>query len=118
MKICADALTSESGARYGAILPFKSFPRNDVTTTMTMMYTIFDEEFSMGPTKFPRESEDFKFAKMFYEMTEKLVAERKLKTHPAVVKDRGLHGAVKGMEDMKAGKLSGEKWVYKVDETK
>lgn len=40
-----------------------------------------------------------------------------LKTHPEQVGENGLHGALKGMEDMKNDKISGRKLVYRVKET-
>jgi len=116
IKICAEALSSEPGGRYGSLLPVK-FPRDDVGSKGTLMYTIFNEEFTKGATKYPASKEDFDFAKTFFEMTEKLIADGKLKTHPDKLREGGLEGALKGMDEMKAGKVSGEKWVYKIDET-
>jgi NADPH:quinone reductase-like Zn-dependent oxidoreductase len=116
-KICAEALTSESGAKYGSILSVKS-PREDVQSTNTLMYTVFGEEFSFGKgSKFPAIPEDFEYTKKFIELTEKLLAEGKLKAHRAKVGANGLKGVLKGLEDMKAGKVSGEKLVYRVEET-
>jgi len=84
---------------------------------MTLMYTIFNEEFEKGGRVTPASKEDFEFAKMFFEVTEKLMAEGKLKPHPAKVGSGGLKGVLQGMEDMKAGKVSGVKLVYKVADT-
>jgi hypothetical protein len=81
------------------------------------MYTIFNEEFQKGGRTTPASKEDFDFAKKFFEITEKLMAEGKLKTHPEKVGEKGLEGALKGMEDMKAGKVSGVKLVYRVADT-
>jgi NADPH:quinone reductase-like Zn-dependent oxidoreductase len=115
-QICADALSTKPGSRYGSLLPLK-FPREDVEYTTTLMYTIFDAEFTKRGTHFPRSTEDFEFARMFFEMTERLLAEGKLKTHPEKLREGGLQGALKGMDEMKAGMVSGEKWVYKVEDT-
>ena len=114
-KICADAMSS-SGGKYGTILPVKP-PRDDLEVTSTFMYTIFNEPFHKGKNEFPAVKEDFEFAKMFMEITENLLKEGKLKTHPEKVGDGGLEGALKGMEDMKADKVSGQKLVYRVGET-
>ena len=115
-KICADAMSSSSGGKYGTILPVKS-PRSDLEVTSTFMYTIFNEPFHKGKNEFPAVKEDFEFAKMFMEITEKLLQEGKLKTHPEKVGKDGLEGALKGMEDMKADKVSGQKLVYDVADT-
>lgn len=116
-KICAEALSSNgSGARYGSILPVK-LPRDDVETTATLMYTIFDEEFEKRGKKFPRDSDDFNFAKKMFNIAEKLLAEEKLKTHPEKIGSDGLEGALQGMKDMENDKVSGQKLVYRVSET-
>lgn len=82
------------------------------------MYTVFGEEFSFGKElKFPPILEDFEYTKKFMGLTEKLLAEGKLKAHRAKVGADGLKGVLKGLEDMKAGNVSGEKLVYRVEET-
>lgn len=81
------------------------------------MYTIFDEQFEKGGHTVPAINEDFEFAKKLFGITETLLAEGKLKTHPEKVGEKGLEGALDGMEEMKAGKVSGVKLVYKVADT-
>lgn len=116
-KICAAAMSSDpTGCKYGTILPVK-LPRDDIETTTTFMYTIFGDKFTKAGKEFPANQEDFEFAKMFFEMTERLLAEGKLKTHPAQVGEDGLEGALKGMEDLKNDKVSGKKLVYRVADT-
>lgn len=116
-KICAEALSSDpSGARYGSILPVK-LPRDGVEQNMTFMYTIFGDSFKKGPNEYPPSREDFEFAKNVFEITEKLLAEGKLKTHPEEVRSDGLAGVLKGLQDLKADKVSGAKLVYRVRET-
>ena len=51
MQICADALTSESGARYGALLK-PSLPRQDVEATYTLAYRAFGGTFHKRGTTF------------------------------------------------------------------
>ena len=116
-KFCADALSSDgSGCIYGTILPIKS-PREDVESIGTLMYSIFGESFKFGPSEIPTSSEDFEYAKKFLTMTEGLLKDGKIKAHKQTVGKDGLEGALKGMEDMKNGKVSGEKLVYRVAET-
>jgi NADPH:quinone reductase-like Zn-dependent oxidoreductase len=116
LQICADALTSESGGRYGSILPVKS-PREDVESVSTLMYTVFGEAFNFGPAQIPASNDDFEWAKKFMSLTEKLLAEGKLKPHKETVGKDGLEGALKGLDDLRQGRVSGEKLVYKVSET-
>lgn len=117
-QFCADALSSEEGAgcRYGAILPVKC-PREDVESTSTLMYTVFGEAFDFRGTQIPSVPDDFEFAKKFMGITEQLLAEGKLKPHAEKVGKGGLQGVLQGLEDLKTGKVSGSKLVYKVEET-
>lgn len=116
-KICAEAMGSDiSGARYGSILPVK-FPREGVQTTFTFMYTIFNDPFEKAGRKNPAVPDDFEFAKEFFGITEKLLAEGKLKTHPEKVGSDGLQGVLQGLEDLKNDKVTGQKLVYRVQDT-
>lgn len=82
------------------------------------MYTVFGEGFKFGKQlEYPPIPEDFEYTKKFIKLTEKLLAEGKLKAHRTKVGADGLKGVLKGLEDMKAGKVSGEKLVYRVEET-
>lgn len=114
--IVAEALSTEPGCRYGSILPNK-FPREDVQYLSTLMYTIFGERFFFGPSEFPALPEDVEYTKEFFGITEKLLAEGKLKAHKAKVGKDGFEGVLKGLDDLKNGKVSGEKLVYRVSET-
>lgn len=74
-QICADALSStESGLKYGTIVPVKS-PRDDVETTTTVMYTVFGKAFKFGDLYVPASQDDLEFGKIFFNITEKLLAE-------------------------------------------
>jgi len=115
-KFCADALSSDKGGRYGSILPVKC-PRDDVESVSTLMYTVFGEEFEFAGNKVPASKEDFEFAREFMAITERLLAEGKLKPHAEKVGEGGLEGVLKGLDDLKTGKVSGSKLVYRVDET-
>ena len=113
-KICAEALSSDtSGAKYGSILPVK-LPKEGVETTMTFMYTIFNDPFEKAGRQTPAVPEDFEFAKKFFSITENLLSEGKLKTHPEKVGSDGLEGALHGMEDLKNDKVSGVKLAYRI----
>lgn len=53
----------------------------------------------------------------FAELSSKLVASSQLAVHPPEVRKGGLQGVLEGMEDLKQGRVSGVKLVYRVDET-
>jgi NADPH:quinone reductase-like Zn-dependent oxidoreductase len=111
-KVCDEALSTDSAiCHYGTILRNK-FPREDVMSTNTVMYTMFGEEFVLLGTVFPASEEDYGFGKMWMGLTEKFVAEGKIKPHPKRVRDGGLEAILTGLKEIKEGKVSGEKLVY------
>ncbi|KAI1066505.1 hypothetical protein LB506_008103 [Fusarium annulatum] len=114
--ICADALSTEAGGVYSSVLP-STVPRADVKSVSTVMYTMFGEEFSMKGKVFPASQEDWEFAKKFMTLTEKLIADNKLKTHPEAVGPNGLQGVLEGLGSLKAGVIRAQKLVYRVAET-
>lgn len=73
-QICADALTTDPGLspRYGTLIPVK-MPRQDVTTTSTVMYTVFGRDFKFGAVDMPASREDFDFGRKLYCLTEELL---------------------------------------------
>ena len=118
--ICVAAMNpSKSGVRYTNLLPVKKYPRDDIYKGYTLAYTTVGEYFRMGPTgpEFPARKEDFEYAKMFWAIAEKLLAEGKIKVHPMEVRGGGLKGAIEGMDLLRQNKVSGKKLVYRVDET-
>ncbi|RBA18225.1 hypothetical protein FPRO05_10520 [Fusarium proliferatum] len=114
--ICADALSTEAGGVYSSVLP-STVPRADVKSVSTVMYTMFGEEFSMKGKVFPASQEDWELAKKFMTLTEKLIADNKLKTHPEAVRPNGLQGVLEGLGSLKAGVIRAQKLVYRVAET-
>ena len=53
----------------------------------------------------------------FSEISTKLLASAQISVHPPKVGKDGLKGVFDGMQQLKEGKVSGTKLVYKVDET-
>jgi NADPH:quinone reductase-like Zn-dependent oxidoreductase len=114
-QICADALSSEGeDIRFGTITDPSMFLRKDAKVTATIMYTIFGEAFTKYGHDFPVLEADFEFAKMWMSLVEKLVSEGKVKPHRKKVGTGGLEGVVKGLEELKSGKVSGQKLVYNI----
>lgn len=110
--ICANAISSKGGV-ISFLLPAQS-PRDDVEDRHTLGYTIAGEAFDFGGRHFPASQEDFEFAGMFWKMAEKLFADGKVKAHPKEVRSGGLEGIFGGLNDLKTGKVSGTKLVYKI----
>jgi len=57
------------------------------------------------------------FAVKFCGLAEKLLKEGKIKAHPVDVRPGGLKGVLEGLDEMRKGKVSGKKLVYRVEET-
>ncbi|KAL3424223.1 hypothetical protein PVAG01_03504 [Phlyctema vagabunda] len=110
-RICSEALSSDpTSCRYGTILE-NEFPRKDVKYTSTSMYTVFGEAFRKYGEDFPASREDFEFGKKWMDLTEKAVADGKVKPHPKKVGSGGLEGVLEGLKVLAEG-VSGEKLVY------
>ena len=61
--------------------------------------------------------EHFEHGKMFWQLSKELVRAGKLKPHPVRVGKDGLVGVFDGLQQMREGKVSGVKLVYRVEET-
>ncbi|RAL15181.1 zinc-binding alcohol dehydrogenase family protein [Aspergillus homomorphus CBS 101889] len=114
-KFCDEALSTDGG-EYSSLLPVK-IERANVNDRFTLGYTAFGEDFNFGNTPFPAKPEDREFAARFWEMSAKLLEERKVKVHRPKVGPAGLKGVLEGLELLKQEKVSGEKLVYNVEET-
>jgi len=107
---CADAL-STTGGTYSALEPI-TCPRKDIESRSTLAYTATGEaltDYGRSASK-----EDFTFGVMFWELAGRLLALGKVKVHPPRVRPDGLKGVLDGMREMREGKVSGVKLVYKL----
>jgi NADPH:quinone reductase-like Zn-dependent oxidoreductase len=120
LAICAAALSSDdTGCRYSTTnTSLNELPgRPGVTATHVFMYTIFGSAFDKNGVHFPASNEDFEFAHKFFNLTQELLQEDKLRPHPESVQPGGLEGVLQGLKDMKDGKVSGQKLVYRLEDT-
>ena len=116
-KICADAIGSDvKDAKYGTILSVKDFPRKDeVKVTFSLGYTMIGEDISFrGGQHIPAVKADFNFGVEFCAIAEKLLAEGKIKPPKKEVRDGGLEAIFGGLDDLKEGRVSGTKIVYRI----
>ena len=99
--------------------PLKSiFHTNTTSRQATLGYTITGEAFKFfGGMDVPAKPQDFEFGKTFWELATKLLASQQLTVHPTKVGSGGLQGALKGLDELREGKVSGVKLVYKIDES-
>ena len=105
------AAISSTGGHVSALLPVKNFPRDDVKTKITLAYTAIGEKFN---DQWPENQVDYEFGVKFWKLSGDLINSGKIKTHPAEVRN-GLAGVPQGLQDLKDGKVSGVKIVYKVE---
>lgn len=110
-EICANALSTASGAKYAALDPVE-FARKDVETLSTLAYTALGESFKLGGgVEIPANISDFEFARKFWESSRDLLQASKVKVHRHRV-GKGLEGVLEGLDLLKEKKVSGEKLVY------
>jgi NADPH:quinone reductase-like Zn-dependent oxidoreductase len=116
---CCEALSSEDGGcHFSSILwTDEPFPRKGVKESNTLMYTMFGETFKKYDDEWPASEKDWEFAKMWMGLTEKLVAKGKIKPHPKRIEAEGLEGILKGMRELEANKVRGEKLVYRISDS-
>lgn len=115
--ICVNAMASTGGVYVNilAVDPAKVTKLNPNVQCKTVLgYTQFGERFQYGPTIVEPRPEDFAFMAAWYRICDDLVANRRIRPHRFDVNKfgKGLEGALKGMEYMRQGKLSGRKLVY------
>ncbi|KAF2477660.1 putative zinc-binding oxidoreductase ToxD [Lindgomyces ingoldianus] len=117
-QICGDALASSApkGQKlyYGTIVFVPQSPRPDVEMLFTIGYSAQGESFELMGMKFAGKPEDYEFMKKWIAEAEKLLFEGKLRAHKPDVRPGGLDGILTGLKDMKNGKISGVKVVYRV----
>jgi len=110
-KICADALGSAPGGLYVNLMGVDA-PREDVKSTFFLGYTVTGESFWYEDEEWPAVPEDFELGVRFYTLAEELLAQGRIKAHKPSVREGGLDGILSGMQELKEGKVSGEKLVY------
>lgn len=67
--------------------------------------------------KMEAQPEDFDFGSKWYGIAESLWAQGKWTPHPQRIEGGGLLGINDGLQHMRESKVSGEKLVYRVDDT-
>jgi NADPH:quinone reductase-like Zn-dependent oxidoreductase len=108
-KNCTEALSSKGGK----ISCTLAYPEG-LTGDMIFTLGLFGEDFGYGDNILPGNKEDFEFAKVLYDVSEKLLQEGKLKIHPTRLVGTGLESVFQGIDEMRAGKASGVKLVNKL----
>jgi hypothetical protein len=90
------------------------FPREDVRNVFFLGYTLTGEAFEIEGKLWLAVPEDFELAKKFNSVVEKLLEQGLIKNHPVSMRDGGLDAILGGMRELKEGKVSGVKVVYRI----
>lgn len=113
--ICAAAFGPQGG-RYCNVLGVDC-PRSDVESVFFLGYDMSGEAYIFEGESYPANPEALAFGRRWYKIAEALWASGKWRTHRQKVGEKGLLGLLDGMQIMREGRVSGEKLVYRVDET-
>lgn len=117
VKVCYAALGSRGG-KYTALEPVAERlkgGRKDVETDWVMALTIFGKKVDLKG-EFGREAVpgDKEWAKDWYKKAEGLVERGLVRPHPAREMEGGLKGVVGGIDELRNGRVRGEKLVYRI----
>lgn len=125
-KLCAEALSDSEPGMYGTIVAPSSMETckellvatNPLVSGpyWTLAYRGLGEPFELAGEYFPPDDEELEFAGMFYELTRDLLEKGIVKPVDPVVNKAGsgLEGVMKGMDEMRAGRVSATKLVYTI----
>jgi NADPH:quinone reductase-like Zn-dependent oxidoreductase len=103
--------------RHGTIMfrPGEKQHRDGTTFTATLGYTAQGEAIDiMGLFKLPGQPDHYEFAVRWLEVVERLYTQGRFRMHRSEVRSGGLEGVLDGLDDMKHGRVSGTKLVYRV----
>lgn len=117
-QLSALSMSDSQPGVYGALLPVKDEILKSVNPNVsggfTMGYTVFGEAFSRGGRDYPAKPEDFAFGQAFWRLSGDLLSQGKFKVARTSVNQGGdgLDGVLKGLHDLREGRVSGTKLVY------
>ncbi|TQS33783.1 hypothetical protein Golomagni_05861 [Golovinomyces magnicellulatus] len=116
--IVAGSLSTQGG-KYATIIPV---PKEDVDKVnpnvdgphATLAYSIFGERTEKFGEVQPADQSEFEFAKKFWEISRGLLEQGKIQAPRQIVNEggSGLEGVLKGLDELKADKVSAGKLVY------
>ncbi len=92
------------------------FPRAEVKNVFFLGYTALGEPFDYEGELWEAVPEDWELGKRFVVVVEEFLEKGMIKNHPTSLRSGGLEAVLSGMEELKSGKVSGVKLVYRVDE--
>ena len=119
-KICVNALSTESATRkpiYSSLgLALLELPRTDVQNVFTFAYTFTGEAYEGDQYYLPPSQDDFEYSQKFVKIVGKLLEQNKIKFHPSELRTGGWQGVLGGVDELRQGKVSGKKLIFKFSE--
>jgi NADPH:quinone reductase-like Zn-dependent oxidoreductase len=112
-RFCGDALSPGNGCHYASLLPIQC-ARPDVTSTVTMAYTVFGEDWGMGATHFPANHADADFGRRWWALVQELLDQGRIQTHRIILGEGGLDGVLGGLQQLRDSQVRGGKLVFRV----
>lgn len=106
-------MSSSKGGIYCNLMGVDA-PREDVKSVFFLGYTALGEAYMFDGKEWPVVEKDYEVVRRLMALAEQLLLERKIVPHPAGVRSGGLDGIVRGLDDLKQKRVSGEKLVYVV----
>ncbi|KAI9677234.1 MAG: hypothetical protein M1822_008183 [Bathelium mastoideum] len=119
VQICRQALSDAGNNFYAGFPNGHEFGDPNIRTSYSIGFTALGEELQFGRNG-PRmgvDINDHEFSKRFIAMSVELLRQGKIKPLKMRVGKGGLKGVLEGLNEMRQGKVSGEKWVYRVGDT-
>lgn len=114
-----EALSHTQPSKYGVInMPNEELLKNKSSLVdgplITVAYNIFNELYIFAGNEMPPKADELEFATGFFELTAKLLESGTIKPLKFVANKTGdgLEGVIKGMDELRAGRVSGTKLVY------
>ncbi|KAF2107004.1 putative zinc-binding oxidoreductase ToxD [Lophiotrema nucula] len=114
-QLCGAAMGPGPDGHYVCVNPVTGIGRTDVRRTLRYAYTGLGRPCRISGKEFPVIMEDVTTTRMFQlEIWELLFKKRALKLHPLCVRAGGLDAALKGLGEMRDGKVRGVKLIYEM----
>ncbi|KAJ9621982.1 hypothetical protein H2203_006863 [Taxawa tesnikishii (nom. ined.)] len=128
LELCVDCISTQQSSEFSATVlsatasgpqePLYSGlsplipPVSGIKMMFTVGYSFLGEDYEFLGQNHPAHMDDFEKALHFAEVAEILITKKKIRPHPCDVRTTGLKGIIDGLEELKAGKVSGKKLVY------
>lgn len=117
MRLCYEAIGTEGG-RYVGLDPFPAtvqYTRRDIKAEWQNALCLFGNAVKLsGPYARPARAKDREFAKVWFPIAERLIADRLLRPCPIEVRSGGLQAVTSGINDLRSGQIRGRKLVYQI----